>query len=187
MTLRCLNMTNFLRPEAALISKFGIGAVGVITPNQTINVMNSEDGMGTHDIAKSVVLNSIYDFKNASENDIDGVLDSVVTLKYLNQRLFDKSMRYVIIDIPKHINLYQYETLKCLSDEFDRINNVCTFKVLVNLDGIDYESDEENNYLKLTLPEIKSRITYFDSAPEKLVTIDEYNRLTVEDCTLKTR
>lgn len=186
MGLKWLDLMEFLKPETSKISEFGAGAVGIITPNQTINVMTSNDGRGSCSDAKNIILNSIYDLMHVDNlKIIDDILGSIVTLKYSNQVINGEILRYVVITIPKSINWYQYETLCSISLEFDEIIKKYNLLVFAQIDGYNYNPDKSGNNLKKILGELAKRVNYDQYSDELLATVDKDGRFTTDNCVVK--
>lgn len=170
--LKSLDFYDFIEPKWAHIGTFGAGALGIITPNQMVNVLNADGGLGEHDTTKMMLLNRLY-----GENFDLNILDYVITLKYMNTKAGNEYMKAVFIEMPKRINLYQYETLCCLDTEFDNLVNA-GLSVFVSMDG--YYSEETGNQLKDVIPMLPSILVDEDViVVENLGTF--YNDILVND------
>lgn len=186
MGLKWLDLMEFLKPQTSCICDLGAAAVGIITPNQTINVMTSNDGRGMHSDAKNIILNNVFDLKYVDNSlEVKDILNSVITLNYSNVVINGKIIRFVAVTIPKSVSWYQYQTLCWISKEFDEIRKHYDFMVLAQIEGYDYKSDKTINNLKELLPEVARRVSYSEYSDEKLATVDEHDRFTVQNCVVK--
>lgn len=175
-----LDIYDFLEPKWAIVTNTGAAALGVITPNQLINVLTLENGKKEHDDTIPLVLREIFDFENGgTKEEIENVSKYLIFLRYTNQKYRDEFIRRVIIYIPDNISEYQYEILCYLSKDFDELKELGLSTYVIG-NKIDIDQDEENieNNLGKILASLEDRITQNSMLPlEWLASFDRNNTL----------
>lgn len=155
MDLENLDLYYFFKEEHGdLYGGEGIGAVGLITPNQMINVINidGEDkisgnkecwSLGAHQHTREKVIKTIYGIDYSEDvydkNDVRrGLTARMVEIRYVNNK-FDKS---ISITIPSFINQFQYESLCFLNEQIKMLKNSGVINLQVNVSNNGFNPNE---------------------------------------------
>lgn len=124
------SLKEFFNPKYEILScGYGIGAVSIITPFQTITALNpiSKDlgtgislpGLGSHQLNFTRILQAIYEVEELDStnylkwpNWLRERLKQNIKISYINQ----ESANVITIECPKSITLSQFEQLKQINE-----------------------------------------------------------------------
>lgn len=189
MDLENLDLCYFFKEEHGnLYGGEGIGAIGLITPNQMINVVNidGEDkksgdkdcwSLGAHQHTREEVIRCIYGIYYSEEDVYDksdvrrGLTARMVEIRYVNNK-FDK---IISITIPSFINSFQYESLCFLNEQIQMLKNSCEINLKVNV---------SNNGLNPNECLVDSEIIFWDKKEDNLTNALEYYKDHIRDIDL---
>lgn len=183
--LKELDFENFFKKEQPHLDENGLGGVGVISPTQSIQVINVAgknknkevmDGLGLH---YTTLLYILKDMFNIEYNDkiiaydvelyrkicekIPYAENNLITFRYTVNKLSDEDdvvYPFAGISIPKYINPYQLE-------ELERINDILK-KLYVNTQV------EITEYNPINSLKEKGEKQYFDDEENELEKAIEY-------------
>ena len=142
-----LNLYHFFKDEyGELYNGEGIGAVGLITPTQMINVVNidGEDkvngkincwGGGAHQHTREKIIEAIYgmeyseDIIYEKEDVRRGLTSRIIEIRYVNNN-FGKM---ISINIPSFMNKSQYDNLCFLNDMIEEFRKSTNSDIVVNV------------------------------------------------------
>ena len=174
--LYALDIEDFLHPKWGHVGRFGGGALGIITKNQMVNVINMFNGAGDHDDTKEIILKELYGEDDACH------LKDIVLIKYSNS-YYKPNNTYIknfFVYIPDVLNIYQFETLCCLSCEFDELLST-GIHVYVSGNGLNDIKNGQNE-LKSVIAELGKRISDRGVVVvENMATFDETGKFLVND------
>ena len=172
MKLEKLDLLTFFKDEYGMVNGGeGIGASGVITNLQMINVVNVDGdlyladrwGVGSHYDTYVTIFKLIYDLgdndiwnKSSSKEKkliIDKILDEVISIRYVNQ--YERSSeKYIIIKIPPFISMSQFDDLVILNELFESCMKKYKISVKVLLKGSENLSQKYFDLKVNNLPDV---------------------------------
>lgn len=189
MKLKKLDLYYFFKDEHSMLyDGEGIGAVGLITPNQMINVENIDGenkksgkidcwSAGAHQHTREKVINSIYGidyFEDVVYENGDsrrGLVSRMIEIRYVN----NKYGKIIFITIPAFVNQYQYDCLSILNEQIKMVQDSCNVPIRVNV---------SNNGLNPNLCIIDSDAIFWDKKVNNLSDALEFYRDYIRDIDL---
>ena len=149
MELESLDLFEFYKDEYGLIDKgIGIGAAGIITPKQQINVINIPDynqkefngwAQGGHAPTYCEILKKIYNLEDNVEwnntpfllkNDfLEATLNKMIYIHYVNS----KYQKLITIDIPAYITKEQFRYLLELNNKIEKLSKKYRLLIGINI------------------------------------------------------
>ena len=147
MNFEILDLGYFFKDEHGdLYGGDGIGAVGLITPTQMINVVNidGEDkrsgkkdcwSLGAHQHTREKIVESIYGIEFSEDviyevGDVRrGLTSRIIEIRYVN----NKFGKIISVSIPSFINQNQYNYLVMLNEEIEMLRKITNISLKVNV------------------------------------------------------
>lgn len=189
MNFEVLDLYHFFKDEyGELYNGEGIGAVGLITPTQMINVVNidGEDkksgkkdcwALGAHQHTREKIVESIYgieyseDIIYEKEDVRRGLTSRIIEIRYVN----NKFGKMISINIPSFINSSQYDNLFFLNNMIEEFRKFTNNNVVVNV---------SNNGLNPNTCMVSSNVMFWDRGENNLLDAIRYYKEYIGDINL---